>query len=306
MKHYFILNPAAGKGLAEDELLPKLQKLMKESGLNYEIHRSISKNDIISYVRQRAHTGEEARFYACGGDGTLNDVLNGLIGCPNAEIAVIPYGSGNDFVKNFSDYDNFFNIQNQISGTTIPIDVISSGDSFCLNMLNIGADCDVVAEAQRLRTIKGMKGPLSYALAAVRVLYKECRYKMKYTAKGDPTMEEDLLLIAVANGQYCGGGFQNCPKAKLNDGLMDICLVRPVSGMKMLSLLSKYRAGRHLDDARCKKLVTYRQVNEFTLSPSDQFNVSIDGEIEPFEKEVTFKILPRAVRFSIPTGSKML
>jgi len=305
MKHYFILNPAAGKGLAEDELLPKLQRLMKESGMNYEIHRSISKSDIVSYVRQRAHTGELARFYACGGDGTLNDVLNGIIGCPNAEIAAIPYGSGNDFVKNFSNFDNFYNIENQIKGTTIPVDVISYGNAFCMNMLNIGADCDVVAESIRLRTEKGLRGPTSYLAAAAKVLYKEIRYKMKFAAKGDAMKEEELLLCAVGNGQYCGGGFKSCPKAKINDGLMDVCLITPVSGLKLLTLLSTYRAGRHLEDAQCKKLITYKQCSEFTLIPKDEFNVSVDGEINPFHTEITFKVLPRAVKFSVPAGSKL-
>ena len=305
MKHYFILNPAAGSGKASSDLLPSLHKYLKESDLDYEIHRSLSKNDVSAWVRSRAESGEEMRFYAIGGDGTVNDVLNGMIVNPNAQLAVFPCGSGNDFVKNFSDKKNFLSIDNQINGSVVPVDVIKFNDSYCINMLNIGTDCDIVTESLRLRSEKNIKGAASYAVAAVSVLAKRGTYHMKYVDENGVTQEEELLLIAVANGKFCGGGFKSCPRASVQDGLMDVAVVRPVEGLKLFKMLLKYRNGTYLDDEKGAKYFKYMQLSEFTLSPADDFNVSVDGEIEPFV-DTHFSILPGAVKFVIPKGSEMI
>lgn len=305
MKHYFIINPAAGKGRSKGNMLPELHKYMKESGLEFEIHRSLSKNDVISWVKNRADTGETMRFYAVGGDGTVNDVLCGMIGNPNAQLAVFPCGSGNDFARNFTDKSNFLDIEKQLKGTVIPVDVIKYNDSYAMNMLNVGTDCDIVAESVRLRNEKHMKGAASYAAAAVSVLSKGGSYRMKYVDENGEQQEEDLLLVAVGNGMYCGGGFKSCPKAKLNDGLMDVGIIRPIKGFNLAKMLLKYHQGTHLGDKLADKYLKYMQLSEFTLTPADTFNVSVDGEIEPFV-ETHFSVLPGAVQFVIPEGSSML
>ncbi|MBO4861926.1 MAG: diacylglycerol kinase family lipid kinase, partial [Firmicutes bacterium] len=124
MKHIFILNPVAGNGYAEKNLLPRIIAFLKTTDLDYEIHRSLNKEEIGTYVKQRASVGDEVRFYAIGGDGTLCDVVNGAIGFKNAEVAVIPCGTGNDFVRNFTGRENFLDIGRQLSGKVVPIDVI--------------------------------------------------------------------------------------------------------------------------------------------------------------------------------------
>ncbi len=116
MKYIFLVNPAAGKGRSDKELLPEVHPFLKARGLDYEIHRTLSEGDIISYVRQRAAGGEPVRFVACGGDGTLNNTLRGMMGFPNAELAVMPYGSGNDFVRNFTNKEAFLDLEKQLNG----------------------------------------------------------------------------------------------------------------------------------------------------------------------------------------------
>lgn len=305
MKHVFIINPAAGKGSSVAEMLPKLHKYMKETGGDYEIHRSLNKNDIISWVSQRASGGEDVRFYAVGGDGTVNDVLCGMISHPNAELAVIPCGSGNDFVKNFTNVKNFLDIEKQINGKAVPIDVIKFNDSYSLNMLNIGTDCDIVTESLRLRSERNIKGAASYAVAAVKVLAKRGTYHMKYVDENGEAKEEELLLIAVANGKFCGGGFKSCPKASLSDGLMDVCVVRPVEGLKLFKMLLQYRNGTYLDSPEASKYFKYMQLSEFDLSPADDFNVSVDGEIEPFV-DTHFSVVRNGIRVVVPQGSEIL
>lgn len=303
MKHIFIVNPAAGTGNSEKVFLPQIISVLKAKGVDYEIHRSLNKAEIGTYTRQRAKLGDAVRFYAVGGDGTICDVLNGIVDYPNAELAAIPCGSGNDFVRNFTNKKNFLDIEKQINGTVVPLDAIKYNDYYAMNMLNIGADCDVVVRASEIKD--SFKGALGYAVGALQILPKGPRYRMSYVLPDGTKKEEDLLLAAVANGHYCGGGFKSCPKASLTDGLLDIGLVRPVMGAKLMKLLLKYRSGTHLNDRDAAELITYFQVSEFDIEPCCDCVVSVDGEVFPFEK-THFECIPGAVNFVIPKDSELI
>ncbi|MCF0150809.1 MAG: diacylglycerol kinase family lipid kinase [Firmicutes bacterium] len=303
MKHIFIVNPAAGSGTAEKKLLPLIRSAVSRSGFEYEIHRTLNKQETCDYVRQKASEGSPVRFYACGGDGTLNDVLCGMIGCANAQLAVIPCGSGNDFAKNFSDRKALWDLDAQMQGTPQPCDVIRYEGGYSLNMLNIGVDCDV---AYRQTQIKNsvLGGPLSYVAAAVQVLSKSNTYRMRYRADGIEK-EEELMLCAIANGCFCGGGFKSAPKASVKDGMMDICIVRPVKGATLLKLLLKYHQGTHLQAKEAEGIVEYLQCRTFSLQPVSPVNVSVDGEVLAFSGS-SFELLPGAVRIVVPKGAQLL
>ena len=300
MKHIFILNPAAGSGYAEKVLQPQIITYLKTTDLDYEIHRSLNKEEIGSYVRQRASEGEPVRFYAMGGDGTLCDVVNGAIGMENAAVGVFPCGTGNDFVRNFTEKQNFLDAARQVNGRTVKIDAIKCGDTYSINMLNIGADCEVVARSSNYRG-----GSLSYLRAALEILPKGPRYRMAYSAEGEGETEEDLLLIAIANGHFCGGGFKSSPKASLNDGNLDVLLARPVKGFKLIRLLAKYRMGTHLDDESARDIITHIKTRSFKLRAIDKVNVSVDGEVNSFT-EAEISVVPGAINFILPDGSEML
>lgn len=302
MKHIFIINPAAGGGQAEQKYLPEILKVVKQTGVQYEIHRSLSAADITSWVRQRAQTGESVRFYACGGDGTVNDVMSGLVGYENAELAIIPCGTGNDFVKNWTNYKLNLNLNELMNGKVLPVDVIHYNNSYSINMLNIGADCDVVVEAGKL---KKLHGAASYLVGALKVLPKGPVYKMRYSIDGGEEVEGDYLLMCIANGQYCGGGFNSCPKASLQDGLMDLCLVSPVGGVGIVPLMMKYRAGKHLEDPKTIPLIKYVQCKNFKLTAMKPVNVSKDGEVEKFES-AEFTVIHNGVNIVIPQSSELI
>ena len=302
MKHIFIVNPAAGHGVAEKIFQPQILSFLKESGLDYEIHRSLNKQEIGTYIKQRASQGDEVRFYAIGGDGTLCDVVNGAIGFPNAEVAVLPCGTGNDFARNFTGRENFFDLKKQIAGTAVPVDVLKCNDSYSINMLNIGADCEVVVRAAQIKT---KSGSLSYLVGALQVLPKGPKYRMVYTDENGEEQEEDILLAAVGNGRFCGGGFKNLPLASLQDGVMDVVIVRPVKGVKLMRLLLLYRKGTYMDSPIAEGLIKTMKLTHFKLKAIDKVNVSVDGEVYPFT-EADITIIPGAIRFIIPEGSEML
>ena len=107
MKHIFVVNPGAGKGMTAPELDTKL----KELEIEYEIYETVAAKDATRYVRERCESGEELRFYACGGDGTLKEVMEGTVGFSNASLSCYPVGSGNDFVKCFGGKERFLNLE---------------------------------------------------------------------------------------------------------------------------------------------------------------------------------------------------
>ena len=300
MKHIFIVNPVSGNGQAEKKYLPELISYLKQSALDYEIHRSLNKEEIGTYVRQRSSAGEIIRFYAVGGDGTLCDVVNGAVGFDNAEIGVIPCGTGNDFVRNFTNRENFRNFEKLVNGTAMPIDLLKVGDTYSINMLNIGADCEIVARAAQ---IKSKNGSLSYIKGALEILPKGPMYKVIHSAESGEEAEEYMLLCAIANGHFCGGGFMSCPKARLDDGLMDVVLARPVKGLRMMKLLLKYHNGTHVDDPTATDIITYMQVKSFKLKALEPVSVSIDGEVSPFT-EAEIEVVPAAIKFVVPVGSQ--
>ncbi len=305
MKHIFIINPAAGTGESEKNVLPEVIKFIKEHGDDFEIHRSLNKAEIGTYVRARASAGYPVRFYAVGGDGTICDVLNGMAEYGNAELAIIPCGSGNDFARNFSNKESFFDVQNFVDGTIEYVDVIKFNDSYCMNMLNIGTDCDINIYATKLRAQNKAKGAMSYVKAALHILPKAHYYDIEYVDGEGVHRREKVLLACVGNGVYCGGGFKPLPKAKINDGLMDILILRPIKGAKLMKMLAKYRVGSHLKDKDAEEVITYMQLPEFRLIPHEPVKMCVDGETEDFV-ETYFKVIPKAIKLVVPKGSKLI
>jgi len=304
MKHIFIVNPAAGSADADSELTPKIQSYARKEGIDFEIHRTLNKQEVGTYCRQRASGGEAVRFYACGGDGTLCDVVNAVAGMQNVEIAVYPCGTGNDFVRNFTEKKNFLDFGKLIEGTAVPVDLIRYGSGYCINMVNIGVDCDVVVRAAELKRKRGLGGSASYIAGALDILSKGKTYRMAYEEDGE-MKEEEFFLAAIGNGRCCGGGFCSAPDAAVNDGEMDVLLIRPVHGLKMLQMLLKYRKGTHMTDRDADKYIIFKRTDHFKLYPAEPVNVSVDGEVSTFEGS-EFSMVKGAVNIVIPKGSELL
>lgn len=318
MKHIFILNPAAGKGRAEKDFPHKIIETCKRLGVDYELHRTMGRGDGENFVRGRCKSrtlnasGAEdtLRFYACGGDGTLNEVVNGVFGFENIEIGVIPTGTGNDFIRNFTHRKRFLDVERQISGEAIPIDLIryefplseeERNVRYGINMFNIGLDSDVVVKVAELKKKPFIAGPTAYALGVAIVLGKKEGVRLRAEFDDGTTREGDILVIDIANGGYCGGGFKATPLASLHDGLMDISIVEMMTRRKFLSLIGRYRKGTHLEIPKIEEIITYKQCKAIHLTSEKDMRVSIDGEISML-KELYLRAIPDALQFSLPQG----
>ncbi|HZK01467.1 MAG TPA: diacylglycerol kinase family protein [Anaerovoracaceae bacterium] len=307
MKHVFILNPVAGLQKAEKRILPRIIDAVKAEDVSYEIHRTVNVGDAENYVRKRCRTcsGDGLRFYAVGGDGTLNEVVNGAYGFSNVEVGFIPAGTGNDFARIFTNPHFFHDIKRQIGGTAKKIDLISYGDKIIVNMLNIGLDCAVVKNKEDVKRKYGIRGPLAYIAGVGIVFVSNQGFPLKVTTGDGREFNEEFTLVAVGNGAYCGGGFKGVPKASVVDGLLDVSLIRKVRRRTFAALISKYRKGTHLESAMAQDIISYIKCKSLIIEPPEYMDICVDGEVFSSGR-LELSILPSAISFSLPYGCEFI
>lgn len=305
MKHCFVINPAAGKGKLQKTLESAIIRACTEVGAEHSVYYTESKADCERYVRERCAEGENIRIYACGGDGTLCDVVNGAAGFENVEIGLVPIGTGNDFVRNFTLKERFSDIAAQLRGRICPIDLIKYNGRYLINMLNTGFDCEVVRQAARIKTHPWVPGALAYILGVVKVLVKKPGVRMRVSVDGGEPQEKSLLLTCVGNGEFCGGGFRSEPYASPSDGLMDVSFVNDLTRRKFVAILSYYKNGKYLSRADADELAEYVRCSQLDIEFPAPQTVSIDGELEEVER-LSLRMVRGAVRFCMPEGCEQL
>lgn len=300
MKHIFVYNPAAGR--SDDGIAHLKSNLKKYDGqLTYEIYHTTAPGDATTFVRARceAEPDEALRFYACGGDGTANEVLHGIIGKPHASMTIFPCGSGNDFVKYYGGAKRFLDIDALIGGVETPIDVMRIGDRYSLNVTNFGFDTAVARTMERVRRKKIIGGKHAYTTGILSALMKAMKNDCTVYVDGEQINDGKILLCTVANGSHVGGSFKCAPKSDNTDGLLEICLVKPISRFTFIKLVNVYKEGTHLDDDRFEKIITYRQGKSVRVCAPEGFAYTLDGEIIE-ENDFTIENCPALVRFAVP------
>lgn len=298
MKHIFIINPKAGQKDMTEYIQSQLKKFVDK--IDYEIYVTKGINDALEFTKDYCQTHDGAlRFYACGGDGTLNEVVNGLIDFPNASIACYPIGSGNDFIKNFGTHEDFLNLNNLILGKDQLVDVFQVNDRYTINICNFGFDAVVADNMVKFKTKWRVKGKTAYNLAVFYSLLFKTKHECKITVDGKVMHNGKLLLCAVANGMCYGGGYYCAPLAKYDDGLLDINIVRTMSRFQFVSMIGKYKRGQHLDDKRISKYITYLQGKTLDIEAPNGVIYCIDGEVSQSAK-MHMQVHPKMVRFVVP------
>ena len=299
MKHVFIINPQAGNHDAYQETYLAISPFMDK--FNIEIYKTDHSKDATEFVDKYAkkHIDEEVRFYACGGDGTLNEVVNGAINNKNASVSVFPCGSGNDFIKSFKNPEKFLNIENLLNSTNESIDVLLVNDSlYCVNVCNFGFDALVAKTANDLK-LKGKKN--AYTKGIFKALLHGLKNKVTVEADNkvlNPTGK--MLLTSVANGAYYGGKYKCAPLFNVKDGLIEVCLINTTNVFNFLRLIKQYERGLHINNPKFKKLTVYTRAKSVKMYSKNNFYISLDGEIIE-NKNFTVKILKQALKFGIPT-----
>ena len=305
MIFHFILNPKSGTSPKQVKLEQEIKEACSRRQLNYHIYYTTGVNDATEYVKSMIRISQERQRFICvGGDGTINEIANSAPCNPDVEFGVIPSGSGNDFVRNFSNGKLFNSVDAQLDGEPIALDLIKCNEHYCVNMVNIGFDCAVVKEADKLKRNKWVAPGFSYILGVVVVLFKKFGTKMKVIFDDGEVIEKELTLTAIGNGKFCGGGFMAAPRAILNDGLLDVCAINKISRLNFISLVGSYKKGTYLDNSRAMKYIRHRRVPHFKMEFDAPIPICIDGEIKG-AKTIDFQVIRNAFNFVVPKGSDL-
>lgn len=301
MKHIFVINPLAGRKSVEPLLRSRLQPYLGSHDI--ELHVTAAPGDASDILRlSRARYDGPLRFYACGGDGTLGELVNGAYGLRDTAVGCYPCGSGNDYVKYYGGVAPFLDLDRQFAASVEHVDLMRVGSSLAINMVDFGLDSKVAEAMERVRRKPLLGGPNAYVTGVVAALLQPLASRCKVWADSERLNGDRLLLCTVACGQYVGGSYRAAPRSDNADGLLEVCLAKPLSRLRLLQLMGPYRHGRHLDDPRFRQLLVYRQARRVRLKAERPFTLLLDGEIERHQ-EVEIEVLPRAMPFLVPKGA---
>lgn len=298
MKHVFIINPAAGKYDHSGQFRETIETACGARGLDYEILVSGQRGDCREFARKAAQSGEEVRLYACGGDGTLNEVVNGVVGCPNAAVTHFPCGSGNDTIKMFSETEPFFDLERLLDAEETQFDLIRCNDTYSINILSIGVDARVAEGMSRYKHIPLVSGKGAYILSVVSSLLHGLSAEYTITLESGEILHGKKTMICICNGRWYGGGFNPVPDAEPDDGLLEVLIVRDISLLQAATVIGAYQKGRYKE---LQTLIRHERCRSLRIEAAQSAVVNVDGELL-YTKEAEIELLPRAIRFFYPRG----
>lgn len=288
MGEYKIYNPTAGNG--------------KNKKIDNDCYYTKHKGDCKNYIIEKCKEDPNAHFVIYGGDGTINESVNALLCsnfCKNASVTFIPVGSGNDTVKSLP-------TSLPQSEGTYPLDVIKLNNIFSINMINIGFDCNVVSSASMFKNKWKIAGKVSYILGVITEFFKPfgeffninavCENGSNFSYSGA------CMLCAVCNGEWCGGSFHNSPNSRMNDGIIELLIVKKVNRFQFLKLIGKYKNGTLFDKSGTISMpefadkVSYIRIKSMEITGLKQ--ICFDGEIIPCT-EAKISVIPKALNYRI-------
>lgn len=239
------------------------------------------------------------RIYACGGDGTLNEAVAGAAGFANAAVTHYPMGSGNDFLRMFGpDACRFYDLRALLDAPQAPVDLIECNGRLALNVCSVGFDARIGFGAADFKKLPLVSGPLAYQLSAVRTIVQGIHRPYRVTIDGERLPGEAFTLICACNGRYYGGGFNPCPDAVPDDGLLDFVVVPAVSRLTILTLIGKYAKGGAGDIPR----ILLRRGREMHVACERADRINLDGE-ELVDSELSVRVSAKKVNFFFPEGT---
>jgi YegS/Rv2252/BmrU family lipid kinase len=291
---YFIVNPIAGKGRTR-VFAKEIERQLNKRNVKYKIMYTEYPGHAINLASE-VNEEEFSKVVSVGGDGTLNEILNGL-NLKKMSLGIIPAGTGNDFIKCVGiPTDEIEALEVVLNGVEKTIDLGLINDKRFINVAGFGLDVEVLRETIKFKRI--IKGKLAYVLGVVKALITFKSLKFQILIDGVEYSQE-AMICAIGNGQYFGGGMKILPTAELDDGLFDICIVKKMAKIKLLYHFPKVFKGTH------KELpwISYLRGKNIKLLTKESISINSDGEIS--QKDFPeFKILNKSIKIIVPKDLK--
>lgn len=305
-KFVFVINPKAGKNNSAVSFISKIKAAIKAYNLDGEIYITRCGGDAKEFVKSRCEKLDSpTRFYACGGDGTINEVINGAVGCPLATVGILPLGSGNDYIKTFGDVD-FLDLTAQINGKPLMVDLIKVNDRYVANMCNIGFDASVAHNFVKFKSAPGVSGAMAYSISVFYTLMSKLARPMHIILDDETEIFDEMLLCSISKGIYCGGQYKTAPRADLTDGFMDVCPIKKLSRLQFIKFIGAYKEGKHFDIPTMQKYVAYHKCKKAVIKGASRLPVCFDGDTAFLDGTVTFELCEKALGIIIPAKASEL
>ncbi len=274
MKYIFIVNPESAKGNAM-KIIGNIEKICKEKQLEYEVCYTLAQGDATRLAQSYKY--EENIIYAVGGDGTISEVLNGVVGTKN-KIGIIPAGSGNDFYRTVK----------ELGKTEIKSDVGVINGKYFLNIACVGIDAEVANNVPLMKK-KNVKVKNLYT-ASILYTFTHFKFKQIHFKSQEKDEKGNFTILSICNGRYYGGGYNISPKASLEDNYFDVYYINKLRLPSIINLLLKLKKGKLEQDKRTNHFKT----NNITVTSEEPIRFNVDGEtIENTKFEI--KIIPKAI-----------
>lgn len=286
LTYLFIVNPVAGRNNGK-KAIAFINQVMGNRGLNYNIIVTEKPGDAKLLAEEAALTSVDV-IVAVGGDGTVNEVFNGMINS-NKILGIVPAGTGNDLARALHlplSMDKA--VEFIISENYLNVDVGKLNGQLFLNIASIGLDAVIAEEANKIKRFISSK--YSYVLALLKglIIFKSKKIKIRID---EIEIEKDVMLVAICNAICYGGGMKIAPNAKVNDGLFDICIVNKMSKLKLLYLFPTIFKGEHI---KFKEVEIFR--GQFVeIKSEENLSINVDGEVIN-HNPIEFKIINEAIK----------
>lgn len=279
-----ILNPTAGNG-AGVRLRPAIERVLTSKAAACDVVESRSSGHAASLAQEAMSEGITT-IVAAGGDGTVHEVVNGIMTAETSaagiRLGVIPIGTGNDFVKMVPGLSTFGEtMETLFAGRTAPVDVgvveWSGNREYFMNAMGTGIDVEVV---RRLRRGRLMPGGIAYAVALARALAVYRPMPVTLVSNGE-TITQRIMNLAVCNGPSIGGSFRICPDADVADGLLDTCLIEEMTLARNARMVPRVMSGTHAGHPGVTMLRGQRV--HLSLADGGPLPFQVDGELREAE-----------------------
>ena len=275
MKYIFIVNPESAKGNAM-KIIGNIEKVCKQEHIEYEVCYTLAQGDATRLAQ--SYKDDENIIYAVGGDGTLSEVLNGVIGTKN-KIGIIPAGSGNDFYRTVK----------ELAKAEIESDVGVVNGKYFLNIACVGIDAEVANNVPLMKK-KNVKVKNLYT-ASILYTFTHFKFKQIHFKSQEKDEKGNFTILSICNGRYYGGGYNISPKASLEDNYFDVYYINKLRLPSIINLLLKLKKGKLEQDERTNHFKT----NNITVTSEEPIRFNVDGEtIENTKFEI--KIIPKAIK----------
>ncbi|MCF0229816.1 MAG: diacylglycerol kinase family lipid kinase [Parasporobacterium sp.] len=282
--YHFITNPNSGHGA---EAWHTIENYLNAHEIEYRVHFTRHDSHATEIVRTLTEACEEINIIALGGDGSVNEVINGITDLEKVNLGYIPTGSGNDLARALKLPKNVITcLEMVLSGKyrrSMDVGVMKTGSSTRRFIVSSGfgfdaAVCYGILHSNLKKVLNKIRlGGLVYLFVALKEIFSSNGNKVTlYTDDGEPETFDNCLFAAAMNHSYEGGGFCFCPVCIDDDGYLDMCLVSDISKIKFLALLPTAFSGKHV---RFKKYVHIYRAKHFRLESDKKLHTHTDGEI---------------------------